>query len=100
VGFTSTIYLLHFEPAYVAATPTGRPKKAGHYLGSTAGEVEARLGLHLAGRGSPLVAAAVAAGCQVRLVRTWPGGRTLERAMKRAHHHARFCPICNPAKEE
>jgi hypothetical protein len=47
-----TVYVLHFEPAY---------KHAQHYVGWTAGEVTERIAVHLQGRGSPLVRAAVEA---------------------------------------
>jgi hypothetical protein len=98
MGRTSTIYLLHFEPAYSAPIgETGRVKTAGHYLGSTGGNVERRLAEHLSGSGSPLVRAAVRAGSRVLLADTWPGGRTEERKAKRAHHHARRCPFCTGA---
>ena len=69
------MYLLHFEPAYRAATVTGGVKEAGHYLGSCAGDAATRLAEHVAGRGSPLVRAAVQAGSTVSVVRTWRGGR-------------------------
>lgn len=95
---TSTIYLLHFTPPYAAPIAgTDRIKTAGHYLGSTAGTVEQRLAEHLEGRGSPLVKAALAAGCAVELVATWPGGRQLERRVKRNRHLHRHCPKCTPA---
>ena len=98
---TSTVYLLHFEPAYVAPIgDTGRLKLAGHYLGSCAGDPADRLADHLAGRGSPLVRAAVAAGCAVTVVRTWRGGRLEERRLKRRHRHADYCPLCSPAARE
>ena len=92
---TSTVYLLHFEPPYRAPIgDTGRVKIAGHYLGSTALAADARLAEHIAGRGSPLIRAAIAAGCVVSIVRTWPGDRQLERRFKRAHNHGRLCPVC------
>jgi len=91
---TSTVYLLHFEPPYRAATVTGGVKVAGHYLGSTVQSVEARLREHLEGRGSPLVRAAVAAGSVVTVTRTWKGGRQLERQLKRRHRHASYCEAC------
>ena len=53
-----------------------------------------RLLAHLAGRGSPLVAAVVGAGIAVRLARTWPGDRAVERALKRRKRHRAFCPLC------
>lgn len=92
---TSTVYLLHFAPAYAVPTTSGGTKRAGHYLGSCAGDPYARLAEHLAGRGSPLVRAAAAAGCAVQLVRTWPGGRQDERRLKRARRHAALCPLCS-----
>jgi hypothetical protein len=91
---TTTVYLLHFEPAYAVPTVTGGLKTAGHYLGSCAGDPAARLAEHVAGRGSPLVRAAVAAGCAVTIVATWPGGRRDERQRKRRHRHASYCPTC------
>lgn len=92
---TSTIYVLHFEPAYRAPIgETGRFKTAGHYIGSTAGDVAARLREHLDGRGSPLVKAARAAGCEVLLVASFAGGRTAERRIKQSHHRERWCPRC------
>lgn len=94
---TDTIYVLHFEPAYRAPIgDTGRFKTAGHYLGSCLGTPHRRLEEHLAGAGSPLVRAAVAAGCKVTLAAAFPGGRQLERQLKRRHHHARLCTVCNP----
>lgn len=93
---TKTLYLLHFEPAYRAPIgTTGRVKTAGHYLGSTAGDVDARLAEHIAGRGSPLVRAAHLAGCRVDVVATGAGGKTAERQLKRRHHHSVFCPRCS-----
>jgi len=98
MGRTSTIYLLHFEPAYEAPIgETGRVKRAQHYLGSCSGSVQERFERRLAGRGSPLVRAAVATGCEVTIATTWPGGRDDEREAKRGHRHARYCPICRQA---
>lgn len=100
MGRTSTIYLLHFEPPYVAAIgETGRVKTAGHYLGSTGGDVAKRMAEHVAGQGSPLVRAAVRSGSVIHLAATWPGGRDDERKAKRGHHHARRCPFCTGATE-
>lgn len=83
-----TIYLLHFDGPY---------RHAGHYLGWTAGEVDVRVADHLAGRGSPLVAAAVAAKCDVKLVATWPTRtRRDERAEKKNGTLRRICPVCKP----
>lgn len=81
------LYLLHFEPRY---------RHAGHYLG-WARDIDRRVYEHRSCgvRSSPLVRAAVAAGADVLLARTWPGWtRTDERRLKRAHGLSRFCPLC------
>jgi predicted GIY-YIG superfamily endonuclease len=83
-----TVYVLHFDPPY---------KHAGHYVGWTEGDVAERLAVHLQGRGSPLIRAAVAAGVDVQLAATYEGTRYLERRMKRWHHTSRFCAICRAA---
>jgi predicted GIY-YIG superfamily endonuclease len=74
-GQPGTVYVLHFEPAY---------RHARHYVG-WATDVNARLAEHLAGVGSPLVRAAVAAGVHVQVAATMPGSRFLERRLKRWH---------------
>jgi len=84
-GVPGTLYVLHFDPPYL---------HAGHYVGWTTGDVDARLAAHLHATGSPLVRAAVAAGADVALVATFPGTRTLERRLKRWHKTAQFCPTC------
>jgi len=95
VSATSTIYVLHFDPPYRAPIgTTGRVKTARHYVGSTGGDVHARIARHLRGDGSPLVRAAVAAGCKVSIVATMAGGRDDDRAIKRTHHRERWCPLC------
>ena len=66
-----------------------------HYLGFTAGAVEARVADHLDGRGSPLVKAAVRAGLTPVVARTWPDGdRTFERQLKRRRNLPKLCPVC------
>lgn len=100
MGRTSTIYLLHFTPPYrVPIGETGRVKEAGHYMGSTSAPVAERLATHMAGRGSPLVRAAIGAGCTITLAASWPGDRLEERRLKRHRHHARRCPICKEGAE-
>lgn len=86
-----TVYLLHFEPGLrVTGTRVAR-----HYLGWTEGDVDDRLAQHVAGRGSPLVHAAVSAGATVSVARTWPAvDRHFERALKRRHEAPRMCPRC------
>ena len=79
------IYLLHFERSY---------HHARHYLGYT-DDLEGRLAAHRAGRGSPLVAAAVRDGIDFVLAATWPGDRHQERRLHRYHNSPRqLCPIC------
>jgi len=48
---------------------------------------------HLAGQGSPLIRAAVAAGRAIDLVLSVPGDRKLERKLHNAHG-TRVCPRC------
>lgn len=79
------LYLLHFHPRY---------RHAGHYLGYTE-DIVARFKLHLRGRGSPLVKAALQAGCRVVLVRLWNADGNAEQELKRHGSRARFCPLCN-----
>lgn len=80
-----TVYLLHFSEPY---------HHAQHYLG-WAVDVGARVDEHLRGLGSPLVAAAVASGAHVEMVRTWANvDRHFERRLKNQGSHKRKCPIC------
>jgi hypothetical protein len=79
------IYLLHFERSYYHAR---------HYLGYT-DDLEGRLAAHRAGRGSPLVAAAVRDVIDFALAATWPGDRHHERRLHRYHNSPpQLCPIC------
>lgn len=87
-GEAGTVYVLHFEPAYYHAR---------HYVGWSQ-DVAARVAEHLAGVGSPLVRAAVAAGVRVYLAATMPGSRRLERRLKRWHKTGQFCPRCRAAR--
>jgi hypothetical protein len=86
-----SLYLLHIEPRY---------KHAGHYLGFTPElRVERRAREHMDGvehKASPLVLAALRAGCTVVISRRWEGtqyDRRAERA-KKSRGHARLCPLC------
>ncbi len=83
----STVYLLHFDPAY---------KHARHYLGSTE-ELAARINAHMHGRGARLTSVAAEAGSALVLVRTWDGGRALERQLKDRKNAPALCPICQRA---
>jgi predicted GIY-YIG superfamily endonuclease len=82
-------YLLHFEGPY---------KHARHYLGWSE-DILARFERHVRGNGSPLVKAAFAEGCAIRLVRVWPGAtRDDERRLKRRKNSPRLCPVCRDRK--
>jgi len=82
-------YLLHLDPPLAHAR---------HYAGiALDGNVPRRVREHITGRGSPLIAAAVAAGCQVRVVLDMPGDRGLERRWHNAHG-TRVCPECKPRR--
>lgn len=86
----AVLYLLHFDPPY---------RHARHYLGySDRRDPFSRIAQHLAGRGSPLVAAALAAGCRVLVADWWPGDRTRERLLKRRAHVPAWCPLCQNPK--
>lgn len=81
------VYILHIEPAY---------QHARHYIGFTTRPVADRVAEHLAGRGSPLVAAALAAGCEVTVARKWHcGTREFERFLKNRKETGKFCPCCS-----
>ena len=83
-----TVYLLHFD----------RPlKHAQHYLGWAKDHMD-RVNTHMGGRGAKIVAAAVAAGIQAELVRTWPNrDRGFERKLKNRKNARGLCPVCKPA---
>ena len=89
MGEQGTVYLLHLDPPY---------KHAAHYCGWTSLETEERLERHLAGHGSPLIRAAVAAGSVVSIVAMLPGDRALERRIKNRGGHGShaICPVCRP----
>jgi predicted GIY-YIG superfamily endonuclease len=79
------VYLIHFDEAY---------KHAQHYTGQTA-DLPARIEEHRAGRGARLMEVITEAGIDWRVVRTWPGGRNRERAIKNRHEAPRLCPECS-----
>ena len=81
------VYLLHFERSY---------RHARHYIGFTQ-NLEQRLEAHRAGRGSPLIAAAIADGTDFQLAAIWEGDRHDERRLHRQKNtRARLCPLCVP----
>lgn len=80
-----TVYLIHF-----ASKLSGH---ANHYLGYTA-DLDARIELHRSGGGAKILRAANEAGIEWHVVRTWKGGRTLERRLKKFKKSRQLCPVC------
>ena len=67
---------------------------AHHYCGST-WALASRLAAHAAGTSQArLMQVVKERGATFRLVRTWYGGRDLERQFKDAQHLSRWCPDC------
>lgn len=81
-----TVYLLHLDPPL---------KHARHYTGWTS-NLDQRLDAHRKGRGARLMEVVKEAGGTFRLVRTWPGDRSLERAIKDRKEAPKLCPECTP----
>ena len=83
-----TVYLLHFcRPLHHAQ----------HYLGY-AGDLDQRIDQHRTGNGARLVRVCAEHGIDFLLVRTWEGGRDLERHLKNQHNGRKLCPICSGRK--
>lgn len=81
------VYVLHIEPPY---------RHAAHYIGYTSRPIPDRVDEHLAGRGSPLIRAALAAGHDVTVALKWHcGTRTFERFLKNMKGTRQFCPHCS-----
>jgi hypothetical protein len=78
----SGVYLVHLDEPYFHAR---------HYVGY-ADDIARRIETHHKGRGSPLLAAATAAGIGWVVVQIWPGGdRRFERKLHN-RHGSRLCP--------
>jgi predicted GIY-YIG superfamily endonuclease len=54
-----------------------------------------RLETHRAGKGARMLAAANRLGIGYDVVRTWPGGRDVERRIKAQRNAPRLCPACS-----
>ncbi|HEY9690575.1 MAG TPA: GIY-YIG nuclease family protein [Oculatellaceae cyanobacterium] len=87
-----TVYLLHFNQ------PINSTRPAQHYLGYTK-DLDQRIRQHRLGTGSRLCQVAKERGIKFKLVEVWKGDRTLERLLKRQKNSPRFCPICQPQKQ-
>jgi predicted GIY-YIG superfamily endonuclease len=77
-------YLIHLHKPY---------KHARHYLGYTR-NLPTRIKLHTAGAGARLMEVVTNAGIQWEVVRTWHGGRDMERKLKRRKNSPALCPLC------
>lgn len=88
-----TVYLDHFD---------NRFHHAGHYLGfAEDGNLDSRQDEHRKGLGSKLVRAAIRAGINFRVVRTWENGtRSLERALKNRKDARSLCPECRADRRD
>jgi hypothetical protein len=85
------VYEIHFDE------PIGNPENpramAQHYTGYTS-DLASRLEDHRHGRTAAIMHAVRQAGVGWRVVRTWPGTRDTERAIKDLHAGRRLCPEC------
>ena len=85
------VYLIHLDTKLGSSHPKGG---AGHYLGATI-NLDRRLAQHREGTGARILAAAAERGIGFDVVRTWDGGRDVERQLKRQHNPRRMCPRCS-----
>lgn len=83
------VYLYHFSDKVSG--------HAGHYLGSCF-DLRKRDALHQSGKGARLLQVAKERGIKFYMVRTWVGGRTLERQLKNRKNAPLLCPVCHPPK--
>src|SRR5215216_2264955 len=90
------VYLVHLETKL--GNPTSPHGMAGHYLGTTV-DLNRRLAQHRDGTGARMLAAANRLGISYDVVRTWPGGRDVERQLKRQRNAPRLYPTCVPPRE-
>jgi hypothetical protein len=88
-----TVYLIHFD----RPIGKGRMGKAQHYLGFVEdGQLWERMCKHASGQGAKIMAAvSLQYNIGWRCVRTWEGGRTLERQLKNKKRAKALCPMCS-----
>lgn len=87
-----TVYLICFEQAI--GNPANSRAMARHYIGYAGRGLERRLREHRRGNGARIMAAVVAARVGWMVVRTWRGGRDLERRLKNRKNAGKLCPVC------
>lgn len=93
------VYVLHFGREL--GTPGSRHGRAGHYVGvALDGNVHRRLAVHLAGHGAAITRACVERGIPMFVSATFPGGRKVERKLKRRKNTPKLCGACVPAPWE
>lgn len=84
----SVVYLLHFD------RPISDKHTCQHYIGF-ANNLESRIGYHRKGRsGVRLLEVAYERGIGFQVVRTWEGGKDLERKLKNQKQAPKLCPVC------
>jgi hypothetical protein len=89
---TTTVYLICFQPGIPRCARLGN---ASHYLGSTSyPDRPSAYTSTSPAPAVPLVKAAHDRGLNPEIVATWRGSKKTERAMKRRHHQAHYCPRC------
>ena len=89
---TTTVYLICFQPGILRGA---RPGNASHYLGSASYPTPPTVYTSTSpAPAGPLVKAAHDRGLNPMIVATWPGSKQTERAMKRHHRLAHYCPRC------
>lgn len=82
-------YLLHF-----AQSIDGDKQRAQHYLGTT-NNLKRRIAKHSNGTsGARLPVAFFNKGIAFTVVRTWEGGVSKERELKKRNNHPTLCPLC------
>lgn len=81
------VYLLHF----IDRINPNHPCR--HYIGYTR-NLEQRIEQHRHGYFCRLTQVARERGIDFVVARTWEGGRTLEKQLKRQKNGPRLCPIC------
>ncbi len=86
-----TVYLIHFDRKI--GNPDNPRAMAQHYLGFSDKFLK-RMHDHAKGQGSAIMAFLSQQKIGWRVVRTWKGGRTLERQLKNRKSAKTFCPIC------
>jgi len=90
------VYLIHFHRRIGNHTnPRGQ---AQHYLGY-ASRLWDRMTEHEVGNGAAIMAYLAQQGIGWSLVRTWDGGRKLERKLKNRKNASHLCPICRKARK-